>query len=103
MDILVGFHGAGISNGAFLREGARVIEVFPSAFAAFGGFGHKKHAFLERLGLTRIPLTALETDPRCVERREYQLLTQLSASGGIAEHLRDCDVVIAWTQLRALF
>ena len=66
--------------------------------------GVGKHAYLTRLGVTHVPLMVNETDRSCVERREAELLTKLSAtSSGVAEHWRDCDVVVEWERiLRAI-
>ena len=88
--MLVGVHGAGLANAAFMREGSTVIELLPNGFSGRRNFGASKFAFLAALGLRRTQIVAQESDARGCHQR----------ARGLAELLRDCDVRAEWAPLR---
>ena len=83
---LIGVHGAGLANAVFLKPASVAVELTPKAFAASAhSFGAAKFGFLPALGVRHVRLSVAESDPRCVERAR-----------GLAEKLRDCDVMVEW-------
>eukprot|EP00966_Prymnesium_polylepis_P221944 5134875-Prymnesium_polylepis.1 len=92
-DVLIGVHGAGISNAAFLRPGAIVIEMFPRTFVEAASWGRMQHSYVARLGVNHVPLLVNETHPHCISRQ--------MDGPGLVEHWRDCDVVVDWETILA--
>ncbi len=91
-NVLVGMHGAGLANAAFMRAGSAVVEVLGAGFASPGSFAIRpdKFGFLLELGIRRVRLVAPETSGLCARHRSF-------------ERLRDCDVSFEWADVeRAL-
>ena len=95
---LVGVHGAGLANAAFMREGSTLVEILPRAFGSLRrSFGTAAYAYMNELGVVRHErILGAEADPNCVRvARKHR--------AGVAERLRDCSVNVTWSEVaRAL-
>ena len=84
-DILVGVHGAGLTNAIFLDAQAKpvLVEVLAASFAA-KGFGLIKFGFLPALGVRHVRVVTREADTGCVSRAKG-VAERLSTARGAAE------------------
>ena len=69
--VLVGVHGAGLTNAVFMagKADATLVEVLPAAFASDGRFGLIKFGFLPSFDVRHVRVTATEADPQCVREQ----------------------------------
>jgi hypothetical protein len=95
-DCLVGFHGAGIMNGAYMRAGSAVVEVFPETFAARllprKSKWANSHAELAALGLRVLRLHAPE-----VVRPTEAILARGDGSDAL-----NTNITVPWAVLEKL-
>ena len=109
-DVLAGIHGAGLSNGLFMRANATLIEILGEAFAELPTYAFRAYHYLAATGLRHRRLVVVESEPDCARAANAWCASQNSSFVRLREEegdkpctpkdrLIDCSVDVRWTQI----